>query len=64
MRELNIEEQEVLNDDLALTKAAKETKQKSKSEGLKNLKYSLRANNADVDQKKTYQYLRSSGLNV
>ena len=55
MRELNIEEQEVLNDDLALTKAAKETKQKSKSEGLKNLKYSLRANNADVDQKKTYQ---------
>ena len=66
MRELNIEEQEVLNDDLALTKAAKETKQKSNSEGLNNLKstweeeplhcqYSLRANNADVDQKKTYQ---------
>ena len=75
MKELNIEEQEELNDHLALTKAAKETKQKSKSESLKNLmstweegplhgQYPLRANNADVDQKKTCQWLRSSGLNV
>ena len=72
MRELNIEEQE-LNHDLAPTKAEKEMKQKAKSEGLKNLKltweekplhgqYPLRAKNADVDQKKTHQWLRSSGL--
>ena len=69
MRELNNEEQEGLNHDLAPTKAAKEMKQK----GLKNLKstweekllhgqYPLRANNADADQKKTHQWLRSSGL--
>ena len=38
MRELNIEEQEEQNQDLVLTKAAKEMKQKAKSEGLKNLK--------------------------
>ena len=73
MGELNIEEQEELNHDLASTKAAKEMKQKAKSEGLKNLKstweekllhgqYPLRANNADVDQKKTHRWLRSSGL--
>ena len=48
-------------------------KQKAKSKGLKNLKstwaekplhrqYSLRSNNDDVDQKKTYQWLCSSGL--
>ena len=37
MRELNTEEQEQLNHDLAPTKAAKEMKQKAKSEGLKNL---------------------------
>ena len=38
MRELNIEEQEERNQDLALTKAVKEMKQKAKSEGLKNPK--------------------------
>ena len=70
MRELNIAEQEELNQDLAPTKAMK---LKAKSEGLKNLKstwgenplygqYPLRANNVDVDQKKTHQWLRSSGL--
>ena len=48
-------------------------KQKAKSEGLKNLKstweekslhgqYPLGTNNANVDQKKTHQWLRSSGL--
>ena len=48
-------------------------KQKAKSEGLKNLKstweekpfhghYPLQANNADVDQKKPHQWLRSSEL--
>ena len=37
-RELNIEVQEELNHDLAPAKAAKEMKQKAKSEGLKNLK--------------------------
>ena len=48
-------------------------KQKAKSEGLKNLKstweekslhgqYPLRTNNANVDQRKTHQWLRSSGL--
>ena len=63
MRELNTEEQEQLNHDLAPTKAAKEMKQKAKSEGLKNLKltweekphhgqYPLRANNADVTKRK------------
>ena len=73
MRELNIEEQEELNQDLAPTKAAKAMKQKAKSEGLKNLtstweekplhgQYSLRANKADVDQKKSHQWLCSSGL--
>ena len=73
MRELNIEEQEEVNHELATTKAAKEMKQKAKSEGLKNVKltweekplhgqYPLRANNADVDQKRTHQMLRSSGL--
>ena len=66
MRESNIEEQEELNQDLAPAKAAKAMKQKAKSEGLKNLKSTweekplhgqcpLRANNADVDQKKTHQ---------
>ena len=39
MKELNIEEQEELNHDLAQTKAAKEMKKKAKSEGLKNLKW-------------------------
>ena len=69
MRELNIEEQEELNHHLAPTKAAKEMKQK----GLKNLKSTweekllhfqcpLRGNNADVDQKKTHQWLHSLGL--
>ena len=73
MKELNTEEQEELNQDLAPTKAGKEMKQKSKSESLKNLKstweekylhgqYLLRANNTDVDQKKTHQWFRSSGL--
>ena len=73
MRELNIEEQEDLNQDMAPTKAAKAMKQKAKSEGLKNFKstweeeplhgqYPLRANNADDDQKKTHQWLCSSGL--
>ena len=38
MRELNIEEQEELNQDLAPTKAAEEMKQKVNSEGIKNLK--------------------------
>ena len=38
MRELNFEEQEEQNQDLVLTKGAKEMKQKAKSEGLKNLK--------------------------
>ena len=38
MREFNIKEQEELNHDLAPTKAAKEIKRKTKSEGLKNLK--------------------------
>ena len=38
MRELNIEEQEQLNHDLAPTKPAKDMKQRAKSEGLKNLK--------------------------
>ena len=38
MRELNIEEQEEQNQDLDLTKAAKEMKQRAKSEDLKNLK--------------------------
>ena len=38
MRELNIEEQEELNQELAPTKAAKEIKQKARSEGLKNVK--------------------------
>ena len=37
-RELNIEVQEELNHDLAPAKAAKEMKQKARSEGLKNLK--------------------------
>ena len=48
-------------------------KQKAKSEGLENLKstweekplhsqYPLPVNNADVDQKQTHQWLRSSGL--
>ena len=41
MRELNIEEQEEQNQDLALTKAATEMKQKAMSEGLKNLKSTL-----------------------
>ena len=73
MRELNIEEQEELNQDLAPTKAAKAMKQKAKSESLKNLKstwegkplhgqYPRPANNADVDQEKTHPWLRSSGL--
>ena len=73
MRELNIEEQEELNQDLTPTKGAKAMKQKAKLEGLKNLKstweekplhdqYPLRVNNTDVDQKKTHQWLRSSGL--
>ena len=73
MRELNIEEQGELNHGLTPTKTPKEMKQKAKSEGLKNLKliweekslygkYPLRANNADVDQKKTHQWLPSSGL--
>ena len=72
MRELNTEEQELIQD-LAPTKAAKAMKQKAKSEGLKILKstweekpfhgqYALRANNVDVDQKKTYQWLCSSEL--
>ena len=63
MKELNIEEQEELNHKLAPTKAAKELKQKVKSEGLKNLKliweekplhgqHLLQSNNADADQKK------------
>ena len=58
---------------MAPTKAPKEIKQKAKSESLKNLKltweekplhgqYPRRANNAVVDQKKTHQWLRSSGL--
>ena len=38
MRELNIEEQEELNHELAPTKASEEMKQKGKSEGLKNVK--------------------------
>ena len=38
MRELNIEQQKEPNHELAPTKAAKEIKQKAKSEGLKNLK--------------------------
>ena len=38
MRELNIEEQEELNHNLAPTNAANEMKQKAQSEGLKNLK--------------------------
>ena len=73
MRELNIEEQEEQNHELAPTKAAEEMKQKGKSEGLKNVKstweekslhgqYPLRANNADVDQKRTHPWLRSSGI--
>ena len=73
MRELNIKEQEELNQDLAPTKAANAMKQKEKSEGLKNLKstwkekplhgqYPLRTNNADVDYKRTHQWLRSPGL--
>ena len=62
-----------INHELGPTEAAKEMKQKAKSEGLQNLKsnweekllhrqYPLRANNADVDQKKICQWLRSSGL--
>ena len=39
MRELHIEEQEKLNHDLPLTKAAKEMKQKAKLENVKNPKY-------------------------
>ena len=73
MKELNIDEQEELNHELALTKAAKEMKQRAKSEGLKNLKstwegkslhgqHPLQVNKADFDQKKTYQWLRSSRL--
>ena len=73
MRKLNIEEQEELNHELATTKAAKEMKQKANSQGLKNVKltwdekalygqYRIRANNADVNQKRTHQRLRSSGL--
>ena len=72
MRELNIEEEE-LNQGLAPRKSAKAMKQKAKSEGLNNLKstceekplhgqYPLRANNADVDKKKTHQWLHSSAL--
>ena len=38
MRELNIEEDEELNHDLAPTKTAKEIKQRAQSEDLKNLK--------------------------
>ena len=38
MKELNIGEQEELNRKLATTNAAKEMKQKAKSEGLKNFK--------------------------
>ena len=38
MRELNIEQLEELNRKLAATNAAKEMKQKAKSEGLNNLK--------------------------
>ena len=66
MRELNIEEQEELNQELALTKAEKEIKLKEKPEGIKNIEsiweekplqsqYPLRANNADVEQKKAHQ---------
>ena len=73
VRELNIEEQQELNHNLAPTKAAKEMKLKAKSEGLKNLKliweeqslpgqYPLRANNADRDRKKTHQWLRCTHL--
>ena len=73
MKELNIDEQEELNHKLAPTKAAKEMKQRAKSEGLKNLKSTwegkplhgqrpLQVNKADFDQKKTYQWLRSSSL--
>ena len=73
MRELNVEEQEELNHELAPPKALEEMKQKGKSEGLKNVKstweekplhgqYPLQANNADVDQKRTHHWLRSSGI--
>ena len=41
MRELNTEEQEELNQDLAPTKAAEAMKQKAKAESLKNLKSTL-----------------------
>ena len=75
MRELNIEEQEKLNHDLAPRKAAKEMKQKAKSDGLKNLKstweekplhdqYPLRASNADVDQKKHISDFVAQGLKL
>ena len=72
MRELNFEKQEELNHNLAPLKATKEMVQKAKR-GLKNLKstwkekplhgqYPLRVNNADVNQKKTHQWLCSSEL--
>ena len=62
-----------INHELGPTEAAKEIKQKAKSEGLNNLKsnweekllhrqYPLRANNTDVDQKKICQWLRNSRL--
>ena len=54
MRELNIEEQEELNQDLAPTKAEKAMKQKAKSESLNNLKSTW--------EEKPLQWLRSSGL--
>ena len=70
IKEFNIEEQEELNHELVPTKAAKGMKQKAKSEGLKNLKssweenprhsqYPLRANNFDVDLKKSQQWTES-----
>ena len=73
MRELNIGKQEGLSHKLAPTEAAKKMKQEAKSESLKNLKstweekalhgqYPLQVNNFDVDQRKTHQWLRSSGL--
>ena len=48
MRQLNIEEQEELNHELASTKAAKEMKQKANSEGLKNLKSTRQEKNPSL----------------
>ena len=72
-REFELENENTANEDLPATKQAKRLKQCAKKCATKQLseswsqkplhgKYSLRCQQADVDQTATYHWLRSSGL--